>query len=79
MARYLLEYKPSALGWTIRRTIEAVNRDAALRQAAVLIAERHNAAGEHVQLNENTGFVMVGAGWRSFTGNFTLSEEPPES
>lgn len=72
MNRYRLEYQPLGSGSPLERSFEALSDEAALRLAAIMIAESHAAPDAYVQMDEAAGQVMVGAGYWSRRGSFTL-------
>ena len=74
---YRFTYQPLGGDVAIDRIVQATGLDQAYAVAAELVAEAHGMAGEHVDFDRRTQRVIVGAGYRSRRGTFSL--EPAAS
>lgn len=72
MTSYHLMYWPLGSAALVDRTFEARSLDEAYIWAGEFIAEAHGMTGEHVAFDRVARIVMVGAGYRSRRGAFTL-------
>lgn len=72
MLHFRLVYHPLGGGLAVDRELKAPTLDQAYEVAAKLVAEAHGMIGEHVSFDRKAQRLVVGAGYRSRRGSFSL-------